>query len=342
MFLRKSVLEEVGYLDEDFFMYGEDVDLSYRIIKGGYKNIYYPETRIIHYKGESTKKGSINYVLVFYSAMQIFVRKHFTGTHIKWFTLILNFAIWFRATLSIAKRIGVHLIMPIVDFGVIYAGMLLLAKYWEQSVLIAPYPDIYRYLFIPLYIIVWIVSISISKGYKIPFSLQKTNRGILIGTIAILLIYSLLPETSRYSRAIIVFGAMWTTIAMNSIRYLSHKLKIKQFYFGDESHRRVLLFGSKEEISRVSQLVQLNDKRPERIDFWDTESAIELEKLEEDIKTRKINEIVFCTKSIEIKFVIDIINKFARYNIDFKIVPKDESVLIGSQEIRTPLIAKSL
>lgn len=342
MFLRKSVLEEVGYLDEDFFMYGEDVDLSYRIIKGGYKNFYFPETRIIHYKGESTKKGSINYVLVFYSAMQIFVRKHFTGTHIKWFSLILNFAIWFRATLSIAKRIGVHMIMPIVDFGVIYAGMLLLAKYWEQSVLIAPYPDIYRYLFIPLYIIVWIVSISISKGYKIPFSLQKTNRGILIGTIAILLIYSLLPETSRYSRAIIVFGAMWTTIAMNSIRYLSHKLKIKQFYFGDESQRRVLLFGAPEEITRVSQLVQLHDKRPESLDYWDTETEIDLQKLEEKIKKRKINEIVFCTKSIEIKNVIDIINRFTSYNIDFKIVPKDESVLIGSQEIRTPLIAKSL
>lgn len=120
MFLRKKVLDEIGYLDEDFFMYGEDVDLSYRIIKGGYQNYYYPETRIIHYKGESTKKGSINYVLVFYNAMQIFVKKHFSGTNVKIFNFIINFAIWLRATFSIIKRIGVHLIMPIVDFGVIY------------------------------------------------------------------------------------------------------------------------------------------------------------------------------------------------------------------------------
>ena len=62
MLLRKSVLDEVGLLDETFFMYGEDIDLSYRIIKGGYKNYYFPETKIIHYKGESTKKSSVNYV----------------------------------------------------------------------------------------------------------------------------------------------------------------------------------------------------------------------------------------------------------------------------------------
>jgi len=79
MLMRKSVLDKVGLLDEDFFMYGEDIDLSWRIIKGGYKNYYYPHTRIIHYKGESTKKSSVNYVFVFYRAMIIFARKHFAS-----------------------------------------------------------------------------------------------------------------------------------------------------------------------------------------------------------------------------------------------------------------------
>lgn len=220
--------------------------------------------------------------------------------------------------------------------------MLILAKYWEQSVLVTPYPDIYRYLFIPLYIIVWIVSISLSKGYRTPFSFQKTNRGILIGTVIILLIYSLLPETSRYSRAIIIFGAMWTAIAMNSIRYILHKLKIKQFNFGDESLRNILILGSEEEAERTSQLVQLNDKRPDKIFFEDLELGFDLQKIEFQLKKNKINEIVFCTKSIEISQVIDVIYEFRNLNIEFKIAPPRESVLIGSQDIRTPLTLKSL
>ena len=67
--VRNNIVDQIGGLDESYFMYGEDIDLSYRIIKGGYKNYYYPGTSIIHYKGESTKKSSVNYVFVFYRSM---------------------------------------------------------------------------------------------------------------------------------------------------------------------------------------------------------------------------------------------------------------------------------
>ena len=76
LMVRKSVLDKVGLLDEDYFMYGEDIDLSYRILKGGYENWYVP-ARILHYKGESTQKSSFRYVHVFYEAMLIFIRKHY-------------------------------------------------------------------------------------------------------------------------------------------------------------------------------------------------------------------------------------------------------------------------
>ena len=97
MLLRKSVLNQIGLLDEDFFMYGEDIDLSYRITQAGYKNYYFPGTRIIHYKGESTKKGSLNYVFVFYNAMIVFANKHFSKENARAFSMMINFAIYFRA-----------------------------------------------------------------------------------------------------------------------------------------------------------------------------------------------------------------------------------------------------
>lgn len=77
MFIRKEALNKVGLLDETFFMYGEDIDLSYRVLMAGYKNYYIPSL-ILHYKGESTKKDSIRYVNAFHKAMIIFFKKHFT------------------------------------------------------------------------------------------------------------------------------------------------------------------------------------------------------------------------------------------------------------------------
>jgi len=92
MMIRKEVYDNVGGFDEDFFMYGEDLDLSYRIQKAGYKVYYVHETQIIHYKGESTKRSSIDETKVFYDAMHLFVRKHLSGSFLV--EAILRSAIW--------------------------------------------------------------------------------------------------------------------------------------------------------------------------------------------------------------------------------------------------------
>jgi GT2 family glycosyltransferase len=114
MLLRKETLDKIGLLDEDFFMYGEDIDLSYRVIKGGYKNYYFSETSIIHYKGESTKKSSVNYVFVFYNAMIIFAKKHFRGNNAFLFSVAINSAIYLRASIEISKRL-ISFLFPIME-----------------------------------------------------------------------------------------------------------------------------------------------------------------------------------------------------------------------------------
>ena len=95
--LSRVAFEKVGYLDEDYFMYGEDIDFSWRIRLAGFKNYYLPSARIIHYKGESTKKGSMNYVYTFYNAMAIFARKYFSGKNARIYNITLQLAIWLRA-----------------------------------------------------------------------------------------------------------------------------------------------------------------------------------------------------------------------------------------------------
>ena len=99
--LRREAIDKVGLLDEDFFMYGEDIDLSCRLLKGGYENWYFP-ARIVHYKGESTQKSSFRYVHVFYKAMLIFFRKHYS--HASWLvTLPIKTGIYLRAMLALCQ-----------------------------------------------------------------------------------------------------------------------------------------------------------------------------------------------------------------------------------------------
>ena len=106
MMLRHKTIKKTGALDEDFFMYGEDIDLSYRILKSGYRNYYLP-LRILHYKGESTNKSSYRYVHTFYRAMQLFFKKHYSHYSLI-VSLPINIAIWTRALLAYVGNQFVH------------------------------------------------------------------------------------------------------------------------------------------------------------------------------------------------------------------------------------------
>lgn len=103
--VKKEVLSKTGGFDEQFFMYGEDIDLSYRIQQAGYKNHYLASPKIIHFKGESTKKGSLNYVKLFYKAMSLFVRKHYKKNNAAKVTIFIQMSIWFRAGITAIRSV---------------------------------------------------------------------------------------------------------------------------------------------------------------------------------------------------------------------------------------------
>lgn len=97
LFCQREILCKVNGFDEAFFMYGEDIDLSYRIQKEGFTNWYFSETTIIHFKGESSHKGSIRYIKIFYEAMIVFVQKHYSGGIAALFAVFFKMGIWIRA-----------------------------------------------------------------------------------------------------------------------------------------------------------------------------------------------------------------------------------------------------
>ena len=346
MLLRKTVLDKIGLLDETFFMYGEDIDLSYRVTKEGYKNYYFPKTRIIHYKGESTKKSSVNYVLVFYNAMVIFAKKHFTNKNARIFTQIINIAIYFRAFLAILSRLWERFFIPVADAILLYSGIFMITKLWEDHMVYAEggdYPPAFFYYVIPAYITVWLLSIYFSGGYDKPVRIRKSILGILVGSVVILVLYALLPEYLRFSRAIILFGTLWGIIAVPGIRLVLYFLKISWVQLGDKQSKRFIVIGDKEEGERVSSILKSSYIKPDFIGLVSSSDKLEknedfignLSQVIDIIRIYQIDEVIFCSKSIAHQTIIDKMTAWKASQVDYKIAPENSLSIIGSNSIHT-------
>lgn len=342
MLLRAETLQKVGLLDETFFMYGEDIDLSYRITLGGYNNYYYPETTIIHYKGESTKKGSVNYVVVFYNAMKIFARKHFSdGAGLMIF--FINLAIYMRAAMAIAGRFVANAITPIVDALLILAGFLIITPLWGNYLYgeEGAYPhDVFVGAMV-MYISVWLLSILLSGGYDKPVKMKNLFKGIGFGAIVILAVYALLPTHLRFSRALILLGTAWTFVVLPLVRLMLNFTKLPVFKVNLPKRKRVAVVGSKEECrSLVSQLMSSRTKidiaayvSPEAIP--DKFFAGDMTQLDEIVKINRVDELIFCAKDIQSQQIIRTMLNLSSPNLDYKIASPDGFSVIGSNSINT-------
>lgn len=336
MLLRKKVLDEIGFLDETFFMYGEDVDLSYRIIQAGYKNVYFPQTTIIHYKGESTKKGSINYVRMFYSAMAIFANKHFKTKQSNFFSLMINTAIWLRALIAMIKRILIKVIVPLFDFFFILMCFYFVTQIWQQIKFQgeATYPDEFLIYVLPIYALLFVFSFYYTGFYSKKPQWSDLYKGIGIGSILILSFYALLSEDLRYSRAIVLLGIASIFIFFPLLRYFL--LSFPLFYVGKPKKKRAVVIGSYNEYRRIVEI--LDKTQGYESVLWissegeHSESIGQIDDMEEIIRIHKINEAIFCSKDLTPKAIIEQMTRLSEWNLDFKIVG---DVIIGSKTVFT-------
>ena len=344
MFMRKTALDKVGLLDEDFFMYGEDIDLSWRIKLGGYNNYYFSDTTIIHYKGESTKKSSINYVFVFYNAMIIFARKHFSKSRAGLFAFLIQIAIYFRASLAVFKRFAERIWVPALDFTFIVTALALTQQLYSWNTGIE-HPENVLFFSFPTVGIIYLIFILYSGGYDTPFKWKNLLQGIALACFTTLITYALLPENLRFSRAVILIGTLLPLFSLSLVRLLLSSLGIREYRFKSNTAKRLAVVGELNELTRVKRLIQNALNQPEvmvevvptnRFQNPTDHFIATIGQLKEVVQTFQLNEIVFCGESISSQNIIAEMSYLEDPSIEYKIAPRESEFIIGSSTIHAP------
>ena len=348
MLLRKAALDQVGLLDEDYFMYGEDIDLSYCLTQGGWQNWYFPGTRIIHYKGESTKRTSVNYVFVFYRAMVIFAQKHFAPGQAGLFSKLINSAIWLRAGAAVAQRLATAAAPALLDAGLLYAGLFALKIYWENNhkYVRLPYPPQYMLVAVPMYIVVWLTATWLSGGYDRGARTSRIVRGIAAGTLLISAVTNFL-DSWRFSKALILLGGVWAIAALIGRRLFSHWLRHGNLRLSEPQAKTLAIVGTWAESQRVRQLLAAAQVPANIIGYVAPATPTapahlpdylgEPAQLPELVRLYGLNELIFCGKDLPVSQIIDLMQSLpARSAVAYKILPEDSQYIIGSSSKDAP------
>ena len=342
MFIRKEALDKTGLLDEAFFMYGEDIDLSYRILKEGYKNYYFPEVKIIHYKGESTGKGNINNIVHFYKAMIIFVKKHFMANGHQGFLFIIRSAVYFWGSVSLLKNFFRKAFLPLADAALLYVLFMFIIPVWENYRFGGEYsyPDIFPRIIVPIYTLATVLSVFLTGGYKLPSKLMDVIKGIALSTVAILVIYSLLPQNFRFSRAVVLLGGLSALIIIPLYRFLLSIPEPGLIVNPLARTRRTIIVGDEEGLNNIRNLIEDSEANSiivgrvsTRHDDPGNDVLGNLEQIKEVIRINRINEIIFSTRGLTASQIINSVHLLSDCNVTIKIAPSGEKLIIGSKSV---------
>jgi GT2 family glycosyltransferase len=341
MLVRRSAMDEAGgAFDEDYFMYCEDVDLSYRIEKAGYKNIYFPEVDLIHYKGESTRKMTLSYVRIFNEALVTFVKKHYTRRQARMFVLFINIGIILRAVLGTLKRALKVFHMPLFDAVILLLTLWGIKNFWVEEVKnMLPIPPFAVYATFPVYIGLWLICMYLNGAYDPPYRALKVMRGMVIGTIAILAYYGLLPPELRYSRAIIIFTGFAGTVLLLGLHEILYRMGVLKFIPYDKLPSKAVIVASEQAYNQTAAILQRVHYAPElsgRISpsSADPAALASLGEMKDLLYTTGVNEVIFCINGLSYTQVFDQM-QYCGADYEYKIHLPGSQSFVGSNSSST-------
>jgi GT2 family glycosyltransferase/lipopolysaccharide/colanic/teichoic acid biosynthesis glycosyltransferase len=343
MMVRREAYEQVGGLDEDFFMYGEDLDWCFRIQRAGWKNYYVHSTQIIHYKGESTKRSSLNEIRTFYQAMHLFVQKHLSSSLV--FAFLIRFAITVSSRIAIIRAFLRPLAVALVDILLVDLSVLLAEAIWFGSVSRLPvqaYPIIYS---IPALIVVGgLFSAGVYTHRR-----MSVSRTILATALSYVFISALVFFFKDYgfSRGVTIISGVLSMVLLPSWRLVLRMMgrsssEGRRTILG----RRTLIVGtdkSGEELlrrlrSRVSDgydvlgFIDINRKRVgEELSGLSIVGSID--NIGKVIQDLKVSDVIFSTQTLSYADILSVIGRTREQAVNFHLVPNTLEVIIGKGSV---------
>ncbi|MBT8400090.1 MAG: glycosyltransferase [Rhodothermia bacterium] len=330
--------------DEDFFMYGEDLDLCYRIQAAGWKIYYTPDTQIIHYKGESTRKGDLRYVKLFYGAMLLFAEKHFHGR--SWlFRLAIRAAIMVRAAASALRRGARALAVPVVDFAIVYATVTAVAalRFDEPSEVLST-----RFLLTTpmIYGLAASIGIRLAGGYaRGRWRFRPVIVGIVVAFVTVATLSFFVKEIA-FSRFVILASAMPSMILLMLWRIIANRKR--------KEPGRAIVVGDGLEAARLQTMISSQLQPPFSVvgyvEAGETDSGLDLpvdrlgsiNQVRDIIRLRGIDEVIFAMAGLENRTVVTLMSALRDLPIEFKTFVESGSHVIGKarvDDLAVPIIS---
>ena len=339
MFTKKKLLDDLQGFDESYFMYGEDIDLSYRIQKAGYQNHYFAGTTIIHFKGESSRKAGLNYVKFFYAAMLIFVQKQYTSGTAKLFSYFIQIAITCRAIITAVERLVRRVLLPVIDGTIVWLTLKSVSLLWISQVRNGKgFGFEYLSYAIVFFSGVFISSAAFTGLYDKRYKTAKTLFSVAFAAVSMLAIYSLLPESMRFSRGVIFGGGLMGAVFIFLLRQIITAEKSNLFEYETEREKQTVVAGTEKEYSEIIKLleeVMLEQKLLGRIGVGASDNSVlcSLENLKLLRKKITIEEIIFCEGTLTLSEIITQIQAFSKQDMRFLFHLSGTQSIVGSDRL---------
>jgi hypothetical protein len=343
MFVRRAVIAEVGRLDEQFFMYGEDLDLCFRIKKAGWKIYYVHSTQVIHYKGESVRRSDIDEVKVFYEAMRLFVHNHYRASIFT--TGLLSVGITLRQWIASLGRASKTAQAVLIDVIIVNVALLAGELIWFGELFRLPpyaYPVTTT---VPALIIV--LSMYFAGVYTTrKFSVFHATNAVIIGYLIISALTFFFKDYG-FSRMVVIISGLINVAALPGWRVAAWTMgrvpeSGKRSIFG----RRTLIVGIERDGQTVLQKLQGRigggyevvgfvdiDRRRIGERVGGVEILGSIDNIGKVVEEKRVSEVIFSTDSLSYAAILSIIARMSSRGVNFRLVPSSMEVIIGKTHI---------